>query len=54
MEIHKGTTGPFVIPRVSTCPSQLWLANNVTLHSAQEKNQTIDKEKDGKSEVRCS
>lgn len=32
MEIHKGATGPFVIPRVSTCPSRPWLArNNVTL-----------------------
>lgn len=31
MEIHKGTTGPFVIPRVSTCPFRPWLANNVAL-----------------------
>lgn len=52
MEIHKGTTGPFVIPRVSTCPSRPWLANNVTLHGRRSrakgggKNQTRDKERD--------
>lgn len=49
MEIHKGTTGPFVIPRVSTCPSRPWLANNVTLHGRggrEGKNQTRDKERD--------
>ena len=56
MEIHKGTTGPFVILRVSTCPSRPWLANNVTLHGGEGKKKkkkisdARDKEEDGSSE----
>ena len=57
MEIHKGTTGPFVILRVSTCPSRPWLANNVTLHGRKRERKRKkkisdprDKEKDDSSE----